>query len=182
MIKSTLDYSTEISLYDEMAEKGRLTDRLISGECGYQTVNEMSRTKVHSRREDRHVVPNGCQWSRDCELCPWPDCISEDEDFHISYDSDTARAIRQELTNTMRMKNQSPAVIAKFLGVHVNTVYRTTRCDNSTPAERLRMHMRVKQYHKHHPEASRDELAEYYGVHVRTINRILEKEKLLRPL
>lgn len=57
---------------------------------GAQSLGDL--TRARKTIEGGHKYPDGCQWSRRCEECPWTDCV-----IHVNrhdYDSKEARQIR----------------------------------------------------------------------------------------
>lgn len=59
-------------------------------------IGELTRTDKQVRGTHGHAVPQGCQWARDCEECPWPDCVIPSTSKQIDYNSEEARRLRAE--------------------------------------------------------------------------------------
>lgn len=67
------------------------------------------------------AVPDGCQWGRSCQGCPWPGCVLAGR--RHSFESPKAVELRARLALCLRVfMNLSCREAAKVMGLHPETI------------------------------------------------------------
>lgn len=81
--------------------------------------------------DERHPTPEGCHWARDCELCPWPDCVVPAIGKVIRYDDPGAEQLRNATRANvsarveaikLRRQGMSEEAVARRMGVTPRSV------------------------------------------------------------
>lgn len=122
------------------------------------------------KAEDRHPVPDGCQWSPDCEKCPWGDCVSA---LHksVAYSSEDGLRLRERLIILL----QSGAVTYKATAARFHTDIEAVERFVETNLNGLtEQDQETIQMYKQGDCSMRD-LARRFGVAESTISRRIEK-------
>lgn len=143
------------------------------------TLGELTRTDKIEPRDRQRLIPHGCQWARDCEECPWSDCVISGAP--LSYNSAEAQKEREGLIFKMHDANTSLTDIAKFLHVHPHTIRRYYYSYKDTPQSlkaTATVPMRILRA-KRNAEITRltregktdKELSQIFKVAVRTVQR-----------
>ena len=111
---------------DVDSENVGLVSKIRTGRVGACSLGDLTQGKPRKHlSEERHPTPNGCQWARDCEECPWGDCVLVGSKKPPAYDSAAAKAMRRSgKLADMRQEGMSIVCIAGLAGVHVRTVER----------------------------------------------------------
>lgn len=160
-MKIEKDYIYGLTLADERSrETARLREKAIGGYSLDQLNN------VRPLRHQQHSIPKGCQWARDCEECPWHDCIIEGNN-DVDYDSKKAQTIRRRLALDLSSGKVSLVCAAHQMHVELDELERYV-CQLLPETGEYRIEL-IQMFQE--KACSTRELAEHFGVHVRTARR-----------
>lgn len=138
----------------------------------------MRGTRKKRRRDDDGLprVPDGCQWSRRCEECPWPDCVLRGRraEFDSPAGIDARSRMAVCLCDVVGLSAEEAAVLLCVSPRCVNDYVRSVR-----GFARLLARPRDSQVMREARKGTRsiEDLAEAFGVSGRTVSRIVARER-----
>lgn len=152
--------------------------KLHSGTMQVFTLGELTQSKKKQDSQGYQTL-KGCQWARNCDNCPWLDCVINNMHDLFSYDSEKAKQIRSEYVNTERAKGTKVKVLAPILNTSEKTIRRQSK---PKAVKKIRVKEMIQLYNEGIGVA---EIAVQLGVHVKTVRRVLDQYQIVlhrRPL
>jgi len=114
-------------------------------------------------------VPDGCQWARRCEGCPWPDCVLNGRRYQ--YHAPEARQIRGWVITVLRgATGLSLDELAAMFHFSTRSVYRYMRDKGLIGTLKARRNEEIVRAKR--DGRSTKELAGEFGPSERTVRRI----------
>ena len=161
----------DLNLQEELDQEAtHLFRQLKSGPIQATTIGYM--TGGHDGEHQRHdgSVPAGCQWSPDCENCPWDDCAVK-YGSAPAYDAVRAKECREQFVQAVRLGALSLKAAAARLGTSQESVLKYVKDYDLPVSEQAEKLMQVYAM----GQCSQRKLAPFLGVAQSTLSRRFTK-------